>query len=701
MYWGDEVLDYRQLEPGSGFDFAGRPLIAVDDHGGATLCLWPELEDESEIRRSPSEAPVALGAIRDELPPRLALIDGFAAELVMGDITFGVTCETPVAEPFERSSGRDTWRAVASSLGVGALVVTGLAWSAISMPPPWQRAEAREDERIELARQFLVRAAEREVELTEAEGGMSVRAPGSEGSAGTRYGVRGPSAGALHDAAEFGMMGLLASGAGGLESYGSGRSADTPVSRGSLWGAAIDGALEQPAFEHPGVNGPTDPARDPVSTFAVDVDTGSYTIVRRALRAGSLPLTAAVRAEEMINYFDYGYTSPASTDAHPFATHIDAAPSPYDDGHIIVRVAVQAKRLERAERRPAHLVYLVDTSGSMRSYDKMGLVKTSLRLLTQSLRPDDTVALCTYAGNVREVLAPTKAAHEQKILDAIDGLDANGATAMASGIDLAYRLAERTLVPGDVNRVVILSDGDANVGASSHEELTKQIERYRKKGITLSTVGFGTGNYRDAMMERLADEGDGNYRYVDDAAQARRVFVDEVDGLLEVVARDVKVQVELDPRYVRSYRLIGYENRDVADDDFRDDEVDGGEIGAGHSVTALYDVVLHPVVFASAGSAPWLDVRLRYKLPVGSEKATEVTYALSASDIAPTFDMTPTSFRMATAVAGLAEILRESPHAKGWSLEEVEEVAHGVPAAQADRAELVELTAAARGLIGS
>lgn len=706
MYWGDEVIEYRQLDAGATFELDGRRLIAIHSDGGATLWLWPELEDESEIQRSVAEMSVTLGEIREELGARLALTDGFAAQLVMGNITVGVACEPPIAASIERSSGRETWRAVAASMGVGAIAITGLAWSALTMPPPWERAEAREDERIELARQFLMRAAEREVfdaepETVEtlAEGAMGTRARGSEGSMGSRYGVAGR---ALRETAEFGMVGLLQSGAGGRMGYGAGGSADAPTSgRGNLWAAPIDAAPELPRFEHPGVNGPTDPADDPVSTFAVDVDTGSYSIVRRSLRAGGLPLTAAVRAEEMVNYFDYGYASPATTDAHPFATHIDAAPSPYDDGHTIVRVAVQAKRLEKSERRPAHLVYLVDTSGSMRSHDKMGLLKTSLRLLTQSLKKDDTVALCTYAGNVREVLAPTKAVHQQKIFDAIDQLDANGSTAMESGIDIAYRLAQRTLVSGDVNRVVVLSDGDANVGAQSHEALTKMIKRYRGKGITLSTVGFGTGNYRDAMMERLADEGDGNYSYIDDATQARRVFVEEVDGLLEVVARDVKVQVEMDPRYVESYRLIGYENRDVADKDFRDDKVDGGEIGAGHSVTALYDVVLHPVVLASAGASSWLTVRLRYKPPVGSEKATEATFDLSASHIVPALEMAPASFRMATAVAGLAEILRESPYAKGWSLAEVERVAHGVPAAHADRAELVELTSAARALIGS
>ena len=442
-------------------------------------------------------------------------------------------------------------------------------------------------------------------------------------------------------------------------------------------------------FKDYGVNPVVDASKDHLSTFAVDVDTASYAIARRKIQEGSLPPFQAVRAEEFLNYFEYAYPAP---EKGTFAVTSTAAPSPFAEGHHLVRVAVQARRVPDAQRKPVHLVYLVDVSGSMNGPDRIELAKKSLKLLTGSLRPGDTVALSTYAGHVREVLAPTGIEHKERILSAIDDLTAGGSTAMASGIDLAYRLAEKTLVPGHVNHVVILSDGDANVGTASHEEILKTIAAHKKQGITLSTIGFGSGNYQDVMMEQLADKGDGNYRYIDSEREARRVFGKQVSGMLEAVARDAKIQVDFDPKVVKEYRLIGYENRDVADKDFRNDKVDGGEVGSGHSVTAVYDVVL-----VRTDASP-LTVRIRAKSASGQGEAAESAFEMKAGDIAASFAKTSDDFRFAAAVTGFAEVLRKSPHAGGVKLAEVEKMADEASAGRDDRQEFVGLVRAARKL---
>jgi len=431
-----------------------------------------------------------------------------------------------------------------------------------------------------------------------------------------------------------------------------------------------------------GINPVVDPAKDRFSTFAIDVDTASYSISRRKLMEGSLPPFSAVRAEEFLNYFDYNYAAPTKG---PFAVHFAAAPSPFTKGHHLLRIGVKGKTISAAERKPVHLVYLVDTSGSMQAPDKIGLAKQSLKLLTTSLQKGDTVALCTYAGSVREVLAPTGIENKDKILAAIDDLAASGSTAMASGIELAYKLAERTQVKGHVNRVIVLSDGDANVGATSHTEILAMIGRYKEKGITLSTVGFGTGNYKDTMMEQLADKGDGNYAYIDSEVQAKRVFQEQFSGMLEVIARDVKIQVEFDPKVVQQYRLIGYENRDVADKDFRNDKVDAGEIGNGHSVTAIYDVVLKDT------QASPLVLRLRHKPALAGDTASESAFPMDASAIAASFDGAPRDYRFATAVAAFAEVLRQSPHARDWALKDIAKIADQAADSRADQQEFVSL----------
>ena len=459
--------------------------------------------------------------------------------------------------------------------------------------------------------------------------------------------------------------------------------------------ATIAGAPAEPTgtehYQDHGVNPTVDTSKDRLSTFAIDVDTASYTISRRKLNEGTLPPFASVRVEEYVNYFRYGYEAPTQK---PFAVYTDAAPSPFTPGHHLLRVGLQGKKVQGAERVPVHLVYLVDTSGSMGGADRMELAKKSLKVLTDKLQRGDTVAICTYAGGVEKILDPTSIEHKDRILAAIERLRAGGSTAMGDGLAMAYELAKKTLVKNHVNRVVVLSDGDANVGRASQEELKKIIHGHRGEGITLSTVGFGSGNYKDATMEALADSGDGNYSYIDSEEQSRRVFGEQVDGLLQVIARDVKIQVELDPSVVRTYRLLGYENRDIKDRDFRNDKVDAGEVGSGHTVTALYDVVL-----TRTDKSP-VTVRVRHKTPTGSDRAEESVFPMPATSIARTFESASPDFRFATAVVGLAEVLRKSPLAAEWRLDQIARIANDASQGRAERLELVGLVNKAAQLSG-
>jgi len=442
------------------------------------------------------------------------------------------------------------------------------------------------------------------------------------------------------------------------------------------------------AYGEWGINDFVSPEKDPLSTFAIDVDTASYTIARRKLTEGALPPAASVRVEEFVNFFDYHYAPPTDR-TMPFAVTFDAAPSPFRDDHVFLRVGVQGRTVAADERPPVHLTFLVDTSGSMQSDDKMGLVKQSLHLLVDNLRKGDTVALATYAGSVREVLAPTGLGDKAQVHAAIEQLSASGSTAMSSGLELAYKLAYKNLAPGHINRVIVCSDGDANVGPASHEQILEQIRHFTQEGVTLSTIGFGMGNYKDVMMEQLADNGNGNYYYIDSFAQAQKVFQDDLMGTLVVIAKDVKIQVEFDPTAVVAYRLIGYENRDIADKDFRNDAVDAGEIGAGHNVTALYELELR-----EGGSARPATVRIRHKEPEGS-RAAENTWAFSRESIRPSFAEANASFRFAVGVASFAELLRHSPFAREWSLGQVRAIARSASDKTAEQEELVALMDAA------
>jgi len=439
-------------------------------------------------------------------------------------------------------------------------------------------------------------------------------------------------------------------------------------------GAPPAGPPSTERYQDHGVNPWTDTARDRLSTFAADVDTGSYTLSRRKLNEGALPPPEAVRTEEFVNYFRYH--DPGPTDGAPFGVALEAAPSPFGQDRVLLRVGVQARRPKARERKPVHLTFLVDTSGSMSSDDKLGLVQRSLRFLVDQLAPGDTVAIATYAGSTQELLPPTGMERRAEIHAAIEGLSAGGSTAMGSGLELAYDLAWRGFARGEVNRVLLLSDGDANVGATRHGDMLRSIQHYADRGVTLSTLGFGDGNYKDDTMEQLADKGNGNYTYVDSFSQAKRVFGQNLMGTLEVVAQDVKLQVEFEPAAVTRYRLLGYENRDIADQDFRDDGVDAGEIGAGHTVTALYELELADT------ARDWGVVRVRWKEPAvnptASSRADERAFPILPGVRAASFEAASLDLQRAVMAAGLAEHLRHAPGREDWSLDTLRELARGV-----------------------
>lgn len=424
---------------------------------------------------------------------------------------------------------------------------------------------------------------------------------------------------------------------------------------------------------------------EPMTTFAADVDTASYTVTRRKLREGYLPPTAAVRAEEFINYFPYEYQQPRRDE--PFAVDVEAAQSPLSADRTLLRVGVQGKKVRLDERKPVNLTFLVDTSGSMRGADRLELVKQTIELLTTELQDGDTLAIATYSGSTRVVLDPTPVSQREAILRAVRGLGAGGSTAMGAGIELAYSLADRSYRPGTVNRVIIASDGDANVGQTSHTELSKFIRGYAEKGVTLTTLGFGNGNYQDTMMERLANDGDGSYFYVDSLTESRRLFVDKLSSTMETIAKDVKLQVDFDPSVVRAYRLIGYENRHVANRDFRNDKVDAGEIGSGHQVTALFEVILEDGAKGRIGA-----VRIRNKAPGADSPAVERSYSIEVGPSSPRLANASRQLRLQAAVAGFAEILRGSPHVGETSLTEILALAQGAQRPEyTEDAELVEL----------
>lgn len=426
----------------------------------------------------------------------------------------------------------------------------------------------------------------------------------------------------------------------------------------------------------------TDARADALSTFAIDVDTASYTWARRVLlEHRRRPEPASVRVEEWVNAFDYRLAPPAR---EPFAVTVDGATSPFDEEKTLVRVALKGRVVTAAERQPAHLVFLVDVSGSMDGVDRLPLAKRAVEVLARQLRADDTVALVTYAGDTRVVLPPTSAAEHAALQRALDGLRAGGGTALGSGMELAYGLAVRQVRPRTTTRVLVLTDGDANIGRNlTAEQLLDAVHGHVEEGVTLTTVGFGMGNYRAALLEQLADRGNGQALYVDSEAAIHRAFVQQLTGTLEVIARDVKVQVAFDPKVVSSYRLLGYENRDVADEDFRNDRVDAGELGAGHAVTALYEVAL------TAAPGALGTVSVRGQRP-DSREPFELTAPLPREAVARQLADGASDLRFAAAVALGADHLRGNV-ARAWPLEAIAALAEGATDERPERAEFVAM----------
>ena len=436
------------------------------------------------------------------------------------------------------------------------------------------------------------------------------------------------------------------------------------------------------------------PIDEPLSTFSIDVDTASYSNCRRMLNMGQLPPAGAVRLEEFVNYFPYDYPQP--TGDAPFSMTTEAARCPWNAEHVLVRVGLKGKEIHRKERPASNLVFLVDVSGSMSEPNKLPLVRESLKLLVRELDENDRVAMVVYAGNSGLVLAPTGGDRKAAILNAIEKLEAGGSTNGAAGIELAYQLATDNFIKGGVNRVVLATDGDFNVGVTSQDELVRLIEAKAKSGVFFSALGYGMGNYKDSTLEKLAAKGNGNYAYIDTLNEARKVLVEQMSGTLVTIAKDVKIQIEFNPARVAGYRLLGYENRILAAQDFNDDKKDAGEIGAGHSVTALYELIptgkrgekeaarlpeVDPLKYQPMPEVKPLDtvaanelltLKLRYKQPDGEKsKLLEQTLSDDVSDYA----RAAADFKFASAVAGFGLLLRDSKYKGSATFDAVVELA--------------------------
>lgn len=416
-------------------------------------------------------------------------------------------------------------------------------------------------------------------------------------------------------------------------------------------------------FQDAGVNPFVDPLRDPLSTFAMDVDTASYSVTRRFLQDGFMPDRDSVRLEEFVNSFDYGYTGPSET---AFAVHVDGGPTPFTSVRsVMLRIGIQAREIPEESRLPVSLTFVIDTSGSMDMENRLELVKAALGLLVTRLRADDSVAIVTFGDAANMILTPTSAAEPQAILAAIATLQPGGSTNAQAGLELGYDIARLGHRYGALDRVVFASDGVANVGLTDADSILQRIDREVDAGVELVSIGVGMGNFNDVLMEQLANRGNGFYAYINDRVEAERLFGTELVGTLQTVARDARVQVEFRPEAVLHYRLLGYENRRIADQDFTDPYVDAGEVGAGHSVTALYEIEPNWNRDGFLGT-----VRLRWVDPqTGREQ--ELARDIDLFSMGDDFPSTGTSFRLAATVAGFAEILRESPYVSGYSLLDV------------------------------
>jgi Ca-activated chloride channel family protein len=423
-------------------------------------------------------------------------------------------------------------------------------------------------------------------------------------------------------------------------------------------------------------------AETPVSTFSADVDTGAYANVRRLLNQGRLPPEGAVRLEEMVNYFPYDYALPG--DGSPFGVTTELAATPWNSHTRLLRIGIKASDHVVAELAPANLVFLVDVSGSMNRREGLPLVKSTLKLLVDQLREQDRVSLVVYAGESRVVLEPTSGREKAKIRTAIEQLTAGGSTAGASGIELAYQMAQQAFIAKGINRILLATDGDFNVGVSDFDSLKQMAVDKRKTGISLTTLGFGVDNYNEHLMEQLADAGDGNYSYIDNLREARKVLVDQLASTLAVVAKNVKLQVEFNPAQVSEYRLLGYENRALKREDFSNDKVDAGEIGAGHTVTALYEIVptgekgwLEPLRYGKAAAAVSENtgelamLRVRYQSPEGG-KSLLIERPIT-NQVKPASE----DLRFAAAVAAFSQQLKDGRYTGDFSLQDTEKLARG------------------------
>jgi Ca-activated chloride channel family protein len=447
----------------------------------------------------------------------------------------------------------------------------------------------------------------------------------------------------------------------------------------------------------------------PLSTFSIDVDAASYSNMRRFINNGQLPPKDAVRIEEMINYFGYNYVQPTGDD--PFSINTEVTTSPWNDKHLLVQVGLQGKKLAMENLPPSNIVFLLDVSGSMNSPNKLPLLKASLKMLANELRLQDKVSIVVYAGAAGLVLEPTEGNNKQKIIEALDKLEAGGSTAGGAGIRLAYETAKKNFVKGGNNRVILATDGDFNIGESSNAGMERLIEEKREEGVFLTVLGFGMGNYKDSKMEILADKGNGNYAYIDTMKEAKKVLVNEFGGTLFTIAKDVKIQVEFNPAHVQAYRLIGYENRLLKDEDFNDDKKDAGELGSGHTVTALYEIIptgvesefvkdIDPLkyqenkVTGNANSNDLLTVKFRYKEPDGT------TSKLISRTVKKGVKNASENLNWASAVAGFGMILRDSEFKGNLDYKKIIQIAKAAKGTDefGYRAEFIQLVQLAEGM---
>lgn len=478
----------------------------------------------------------------------------------------------------------------------------------------------------------------------------------------------------------------------------------------------IRGQLDTAAYPHLIENSFLTALNHPLSTFSIDVDTASYANVRRFLTSGQMPPPDAVRIEELVNYFKYNYPQPRGE--APFAANIEIAGCPWNAGHRLVRIGLKGREIAQDKRPPSNFVFLIDVSGSMQPQERLPLIKQALRQLVKKMTENDRVAIVIYAGAAGVKLQSTSCEQKEKILQAIDELGAGGSTAGAAGIQAAYEVAQENFIKGGVNRVLLCTDGDFNVGMTDQNQLVKMIEDKAKNGVALTTLGVGTDNYKDALMQKLADKGNGNYAYLDTLEEAQKALIDQMSGTLVTIAKDVKIQVEFNPAQVGAYRLIGYEKRMLRKEDFNNDKKDAGEIGAGHTVTALYEVVPaggeirsgevddlkyqkpaeeKPERYISTGSKELLTLKLRYKQPDGD---TSRLLEFPVTDGGKSFSRASDDFKFATAVAEFGMLLRDSEFKGNSSYGAVLELAQEAKGTDAEgyRSEFLNLARKAREL---